>query len=162
MKTIISAVYCVLLCTMLIFVAGCDGVETPPADNLDDSTEKTKDPVKEPSIFEGIYKGIFSVTYSVKPFPGFERQETGGVTVTLEDGKFLCTGNANRIPVGGQGSYSISGNKIVFVSEGFYTADFDWNLILNGTYEYTLEGDKLTFGANKNDVGYYEYALVKE
>ena len=40
--------------------------------------------------------------------------------------------------------------------------NFDWNLILNGKYEFTYDGKELVISANKNDVGFYKYELTKE
>ena len=43
-----------------------------------------------------------------------------------------------------------------------WTADFDWNLILEGQYEYQCNGRNLKIFADKNGVGHYEYNLVKQ
>jgi hypothetical protein len=74
----------------------------------------------------------------------------------------VCTPNANRIPAGGSGTYTFSNNKITFNEQNFYTADFDWNLILSGTYNYSFNGKTLKISANKNGVGDYEYVLEKQ
>ena len=104
---------------------------------------------------EGIYSGTFTVTYNFA-------KRTGTTTLKLENGKFTCAGNLDRIPAGGSGNYSINHDKIVFSDKNFWSADFDWNLILKGEYEYTFDGKRLKISANKNNVGYYEYDLEKE
>jgi len=107
------------------------------------------------SYEEGIYSGTFTVTYSSEKL-------TGAATLTLESGKYICTGNSNRIPAGGSGNYSIDGSKITFEDVNSWTADFDGNLILNGEYDYEFDGQALKISAIKNGVGYYEYDLKKQ
>ena len=106
------------------------------------------------NVEEGTYKGTFTVTYS-------SGTQTGQTTLELKNGKFSCSGNSNRIPAGGSGTYSFDNGKITFNDENLWTADFDWNLILSGQYDYTFDGKKLKISADKNDVGNYEYDLEK-
>jgi len=107
------------------------------------------------TIKDGTYKGIFTVTYS-------SGTETGQTTVELKNGKFSCLGNSNRIPAGGSGTFLTDNNKIIFNDENVWTADFDWNLILNDTYDYAFDGEKLIISADKNNVGNYKYELEKQ
>lgn len=109
----------------------------------------------EVNVTEGSYKGTFTVTNSTGV-------STGAVTLELKNGRFSCSGNSDRIPAGGSGSYSVTNGKIVFVDENFWTADFDWNLILNGRYDYTFDGKILQISTFKNDVGFYRYDLEKQ
>ena len=85
--------------------------------------------------------------------------QTGETTVELKNGRFSCLGNPDMIPAGGTGTCSSDNNKITFTDENFWTADFDWNLELDGTYDYTFDGKNLKFSADKNDVGNYSYDL---
>lgn len=112
----------------------------------------TKD---KPSIQDGIYKGIFTVTYS-------NGTQTNPVTVELKNRNYTSSSNANRIPAGGSGTFQINKNKMIFSDDKMWTADFDWNLILNGEYEAVFDGKKLTLSANKNNVGNYWYELEKQ
>jgi len=111
------------------------------------------DEISKP-IEEGTYSGTFTVIYS-------SGKRTGTTTLSLENGKYICTGNSDRIPAGGSGDYSIKDNKITFNDVNFWTAEFDWNLILKGEYNYRFNGKELTISASKNEVGYYEYDLKK-
>ncbi len=107
---------------------------------------------------EGTYEGTFTVSYR-------SGSSAGGVTLILEDGRYYCfgkEGNPYRTPAGGSGRYYIDGNKIVFSDENVWTAEFDWNLILNGKYDYTAKGSTLVIASSKNDVGYYKYILKKK
>ncbi|GHS89535.1 hypothetical protein FACS1894201_10900 [Bacteroidia bacterium] len=106
------------------------------------------------NIENGTYKGTFTVIYR-------SGTRTGQTTLNLENGNFSCSGNSNRIPAGGSGTFSFDNNKITFNDENFWHADFDGNLILNGQYDYTFNGKKLKISADKNDVGHYEYDLEK-
>ena len=107
------------------------------------------------NIKEGTYKGTFTVTYS-------SETQSGQTTLELKNGKFSCSGNSNRIPAGGSGTFSSGNNKITFNDENVWTADFDWNLILSGNYDYTFDGKKLKISADKNGVGNYKYDLEKQ
>ena len=112
-------------------------------------------------IEESIYSGTFTVKYFVD-MPESWGRENGTTTLELKDGKFISTGNSNRIPAGGSGNYSIINDKIIFQDVNAWTADFDWNLILHGEYNFSFDGRRLKISANKNDVGYYEYDLKKK
>jgi len=105
-------------------------------------------------IESGSYSGTFKVNYN-------DTSMTGFTTLILNNSGYVCTGNPNRIPAGGSGTYTISNGKINFSDENIWTADFDWNLILNGTYDYTFDGSNLKIFAFKNNVGHYEYNLIK-
>lgn len=106
-------------------------------------------------IEDGTYKGTFTVTYS-------SGTQSGYTTLVLKNGEFSCSGNTNKIPAGGSGTFSSSNSTVTFNDENFWTADFDWNLILSGTYDYTFNGENLKITANKNGVGNYTYDLIKQ
>ncbi len=106
-------------------------------------------------VKEGTYTGTFTVTYQ-------SGTKTGSTSLELKNGRYTCSGNADRIPAGGSGTYSVDKGIITFHDENIWTADFDWNLILNGPYDYTFDGKKLILSADKNNVGHYEYALEKK
>ena len=111
---------------------------------------------KENQILEqGKYSGTFKVVYNS------DTVKTGAVTLELNAGMYTCSGNKNKIPAGGSGNYSFEKNKIKFIDVGIWTANFDWGLILNGEYNYTFDGKRLKIWSHKNDIGYYEYDLVK-
>ena len=107
------------------------------------------------AIQDGIYRGIFTVSYS-------NGVQTGPVTVELKSGTYTCSNNSNGIPAGGSGTFRIGNNKMFFTDDKMWTADFDWNLILNGDYETTFDGKKLSLTASRNNVGTYTYELEKQ
>ncbi|MBN2747762.1 MAG: hypothetical protein JXR34_13630 [Bacteroidales bacterium] len=106
-------------------------------------------------IEDGVYSGTFKAEYS----SGFQ---TGSTVLEFNEGRYLCHGNQNRFPAGGSGTFMADEDQIVFQDENFWTADFDWNLILNGTYDYEFDGKNLKIWASKNDVGIYSFVLVKQ
>ncbi len=128
----ISFLLCVLIVSLLFF--GCK-----------------KDTVE---LIDGKYTGVFTVTYSsgIKQNP---------VTLEFKNGRYVCSGNPDRIPAGGSGTYSVNSGKITFSEENFWTADFDWNLILNGQYNYSFDGKVLILSVGKNDVSRYEYKVER-
>ena len=140
-----------MMCVLFFAVSGCGKLEISSGSE----TESGMDEKESISIKEGTYSGTFTVTYS-------SGKQTGTVKLILENGMYLCSGNADFIPAGGFGTYSIKNDVIVFVDENFWTANFDWNLILKGEYGYSFNGKKLKFSAYKNDVGLYEYDLQKQ
>ena len=107
------------------------------------------------SIPDGTYKGTFTVNYGVYT-------RTGETTLELKNGRFSCYGNSSRVPAGGSGKYTSDDFKVTFFDDNFWPADFDWNLLLNGRYNYTFDGLKLTIFSNKNGVGLYQYELEKQ
>ena len=78
---------------------------------------------------------------------------------------YNSSGNGNNndfFPAGGSGTYEMKGSKITFSDTNIWLANFDWNLILSGEYDYLINGNELTISANKNSVGFYKYELKKE
>lgn len=103
---------------------------------------------------EGTYAGTFTVHYEFMV-------QNGPVTMTLKGGRYSCSGNTGHIPAGGSGTYTVSSGVITFKDENIWTADFDWNLILNGPYQFTLNSGKLTLSKGINGMGTYTYELNK-
>ncbi|RBQ02840.1 hypothetical protein [Pedobacter miscanthi] len=90
-------------------------------------------------ITDGHYTGVLVVTSSVKSVP-----EITPVSVTLKDGKFDITASGNLKPAAVKGTYTLNNGIGNFVAEGVWTADFDWNRILNGEYDVKSSGVDLT------------------
>ncbi|MBL7845866.1 MAG: hypothetical protein JNL40_00250 [Cyclobacteriaceae bacterium] len=107
------------------------------------------------NIKDGTYKGTFTVTYS-------SGTQTGLTTLELKNGRYTCSGNSNRIPAGGSGTFSSDNTKMNFNDENVWTADFDWNLILDGMYDCSFDGKRLILTASKNGAGTYKYDLERQ
>ena len=109
---------------------------------------------------DGIFSGIFTVKY----FESFYWEAgSGEVTIKLKNGRFYSTANpdGSRIPAGGSGTFSVNGDRITFNDENGWFANFDWNLILNGEYDFVFDGKRLRIW-RETDFGLYEYILEKQ
>lgn len=103
----------------------------------------------------GTYSGTFIVHYS-------NESHTGKVTLTLSNGHYECSANPDHFPAGGGGNWNARSSTLHFDDQNMHTADFDWNLILNGDYDFTFDGKHLDLEAEKNGVGKYIYQLTKQ
>ena len=109
---------------------------------------------------KGSYEGTFTYynqASSVAPIP------SGPVVLTFTENAYLSSGNTNRIPAGGSGIFELADDgKIKFEDQNMWTADFDWNLILNGSYKYKVKGDSLILKKELlGGVTSYEYRLKR-
>ncbi len=86
------------------------------------------------------------------------------VTLNLNDGKFSGTSSQQNYPAIGAGNYSTNNDLIIFDNTSFFTADFDWSYILDGTFEMRNFGDSLILIKENNGPVFYkdEYRLKKE
>jgi len=108
------------------------------------------------STLEGTYTGNFTVVYE----NGSEYSNP--VIVTFESGSYTSSDGENRVPAGGSGTYEIEEGIISFTDDSFWTAEFDWNLVLHGEYNISHTKAEIRLTANKNDVGTYTYVLNKQ
>lgn len=104
----------------------------------------------------GEYHGTFIVQYSDN-----DEAYTNPVTVSFSGDKYSTTIGENRLPAGGSGTFEVTANTIIFHDENFWTADFDWNLILSGEYAVSESNTTIILTATKNDLGTYRYELTK-
>lgn len=81
--------------------------------------------------FEGFYHGTFYRNNSIISAAPSQ------VQLFFGNGTFTGSSNTSRYPAICRGSYQISNEEIVFTDSCFWTADFDWTLILSGSYEYS-------------------------
>ena len=109
---------------------------------------------------DGTYSGTFTVVYTNGP------THTNTVTVNfITNTTYVCSGDGNIgsiYPAGGSGTFVVNGDKINFTDGNTWIANFDWNLILNGEYDFTQNGNNLTISADRANIGSYTYELVKQ
>jgi hypothetical protein len=88
---------------------------------------------------EGEYTGIFLRS---TPYAKFQ---PANVSLLFEGASFSGTSDIARYPAICRGTFGISGDEISFENTCFFTADFDWSLILSGTWKITSEGEEIVF-----------------
>jgi hypothetical protein len=84
------------------------------------------------------------------------------VSITFEANRFSggTTANAPRDAAFARickGTFSQSGNTVSFQNECFFTAEFDWTLILNDDWKAGQQNDRLILTRNDD-----RYALTKQ
>jgi hypothetical protein len=109
----------------------------------------------------GIFKGNFTSYASCPQCVITTATRSGDVTVKFSGNTFQSTGNSNYIPAGGEGKFTVQGNQIIFTDQNVHTANFDWNLVLNGTYDSQIKTDTLVLEKVVN-IQHYKYILVKQ
>ncbi len=89
------------------------------------------------SVFWACSKpGSESITLDGRYIGYFQRTGMDSVWVSLlfTGNKFEGNSERAQYPAICAGSFSIEGNKITFTDSCAWTANFDWSLVLNGTY----------------------------
>ena len=89
----------------------------------------------------------------------FERSgNTSNVELTFNNGNWMGESETVKFPALCYGTYSNSGNVMTFENACFWTADFDWTLILGGDWNYILNGNSLIMTKSNGD----KYTLTKQ
>ncbi len=118
----------------------------------------------EPSpghLQDGLYKGIFYRSGS----SGIQ-SDTSQITITFSEENWKGQSSIEKYPALCQGTYAIDNDTIIFVNQCFWTAEFDWTLILSGKYKLKTDHHKVEFKRNyqpNNAPTYYDmYQLIYE
>lgn len=80
------------------------------------------------------------------------------VELELIDGQFNGKSERARFPAVCRGSFSYKKSTITFIDSCLWTTDFDWSLILNGEWNYTIDYPKLILSSDNGD----QYVLEQE
>jgi major membrane immunogen (membrane-anchored lipoprotein) len=105
-----------------------------------------------PVKLEGTYAGTFTSS-SVNAANGTVKVVISGKTYQATLNTFMT--------IGSRGSYTVNNNQLTFQDSLVHTANFDWGLLLNGTYIQTTKDDSLILEKRGN--GYsYVYRLKKQ
>ena len=89
----------------------------------------------------------------------FERNgNTSNVELDLNNGEYSGESEIVKFPAICNGNYIVSNNSIEFENQCFWTAEFDWTLILNENWNYTFENNILTMIKSNGD----KYILTKQ
>lgn len=113
-----------------------------------------EDPVPA-SLSEGTYVGTF------------QRQTLAAstasqVTLTLSGGDWTGSTSIPRYPALCSGQYAITGTQVQFEDTCTWTADFDWSLILDGTYDITRYDDTVVLTKQQGNSTVDIYKLKKQ
>ena len=143
---------------MIITVLICGELLISCRSNIEKDDVKNELNIEKLDIERGCYYyGTFTVTYFDAPPFGTDAVITFPILLDLKDGIYKCITGA------GSGGYSVKNDKIIFSADsGLWGTNFDQYLILNGEYDYILDGKELKITADRNGVGRYEYLLIKE
>lgn len=60
------------------------------------------------------------------------------------------------------GTFEFNTSSIEFHDFNYWTANFDFNLILAGEFECSTNSNKLIISANRTEFGLYNYQLIKD
>lgn len=101
-------------------------------------------------IPEGMYIGIFHRT----------GMDTAAVTLTLDGNNYNGQSDMPKYPGICHGSYEFDDNTIRFTDSCSWTANFDWTLILNGSYSLSRNNNEFRFSRTNGNVT-DEYILKK-
>lgn len=135
----------ILLCVAAIVLSGCDSSDALESADLQ----------KMSSEFEGTYTGIF---FRNQPFTHIE---TANVELNFDGNEFAGSSDINKYPAICHGSFDLAEGEIEFQNECFWTAEFDWSIILAGKFEAVLRGDSL-FLTKRIDANTWDhYHLVR-
>ena len=89
----------------------------------------------------------------------FERKKIKApVVLTFSNGSFDGSSEKTNFPAICKGTYTITNNRIRFENQCFWTADFDWTLILNDEWQFGLTTTTLTMKHKNGDT----YQLIKQ
>jgi hypothetical protein len=107
------------------------------------------------ALTEKDYKGVFytensSYSFASTPF-----------ILKIKEGKYTFIPGQNSPMRGGSGSFTVEGNQAIFRDENYWTADFDWNFIFNGTFEISSDTKYLILTKKVNGNSSYIYKLEK-
>lgn len=106
-----------------------------------------------PNNIEGAYEGTFSVIHP-------DDQQSNVVTLEFDNGTFKGESTNPNHPALGTGAFRLKGSGITFTNASFWTANFDWNLILEGEFIIESNGNQLQLTKTINQTT-YKYNLTK-
>lgn len=110
----------------------------------------------DPTSMQGQFAGTFERTVNG------QSEGVANVGLILEGNSFSGSGGPNRYPVICNGTFTVSGGSITFENACFFTADFDWSLILSGSFRLSrVGGEYILQRSNDNLVDTYRLRRVE-
>lgn len=114
-----------------------------------------KEEAVNPEFLPGTYEGLFTVSDF-----GATYSNSAKVSIELRDQDFVCHGNSKNMPAGGEGSFHIKGDKLVFDDKRVWAPGIDLNQVLRGSYDYEYDGAILHFW-RINGSRHYDYHVAR-
>lgn len=105
---------------------------------------------------DGTYTGEFQRIDPKADYP------VSNVTLTFTNGRFEGTSSQPKYPAICKGTYSIDGDDVTFKDECYWTAEFDWTLILSGEFKVSGTKDLLVMKGQRGDGISDVYRLRRE
>lgn len=102
---------------------------------------------KSQTVINGDYIGVFERNGNISE-----------VKLSFNDGTYTGESKTFQFPAVCNGNYSVSSNSIQFQNDCFWTADFDWTLILNEEWSFEANGNTLILTKANGD----KYTLTKK
>ncbi|QQL51155.1 hypothetical protein [Mucilaginibacter ginkgonis] len=121
---------------------------------------KKEDVKVNASITDGTYTGTF--LYSNRNPAVNYVPLTGNVTLIMKNRAYTCTSPSTSFGAAARGRFDIPGQQIVFTDSLVHTANFDGNIVLNGTYDAVVKDDSLFLTKTVNTYAVYSYKLKKQ
>lgn len=118
------------------------------------SKDMFQDPVTA-SLSDGTYVGTFQRQTLASSTPS-------AVSLTLSNGNWTGNASVDRYPALCSGTYTIGSNQVQFEDTCTWTADFDWSLILDGTYDITQYDDTLVLTKQQGNSTVDIYKLKRQ
>jgi len=87
--------------------------------------------------------------------------DTVHVSLALVGNVFSGLGGRDYYPSICNGTFSLNGEQMDFKNACFFTANFDWSLILSGKYTFQAKNDSLIITRDYNGIFRDEYRLAK-
>jgi hypothetical protein len=91
----------------------------------------------EVEIASGTYEGTFARVGQARFEP------PAPVTLTFNGNQFSGQGTVQYYPALCNGSFSVNGSTATFKNACLWTANFDWTFVLDGDYQFSVDGDSL-------------------
>jgi len=109
----------------------------------------------------GTYSGSFTVFYDYNTSE--QTSHSGSTVLTLDEGGYNLTEETYVTPPRSIGNCEWTAATISFQDTTIHTAEFDWQLIIHGSYVYSYDGLTLDMSQLDSDAKRkYRYILTKD
>ncbi|SDS56968.1 hypothetical protein SAMN05216490_1396 [Mucilaginibacter mallensis] len=150
--------YSILIALLGVMVSGCSK-DAPHKAKTPATIATYNGPLNGGTIADGTYSGLLLAD---EKDGGFNTGPiTRSVSYSFNNSNYTTVAAPAGFTAASKGVYTLSGNKIALTDSLVHTANFDWNLILVGSYSYNVNADSLiitkTSGTNT-----YTYKLKRQ